>query len=108
MNLTKKEMEVMQVLWNRKAPMTASEIIEASVERTWSEQSLYAMLNRMVDKKAISLDRYKPTATNSAKAYIPLISLEEYLVKKTFEYDVDADKLIQIIIEKEAKKKEDQ
>ena len=41
MKLTKKELEIMAVLWNRKFPMTATEIIEASINRTWKENSIY-------------------------------------------------------------------
>lgn len=81
MTLTDKEMQVMLVLWDNKHPMTASEIIEVSNNRTWKESSIYSILNTLIKKEAVVLTYYKPTMTNNARAYASAITSEECMVK---------------------------
>jgi len=97
MKLTEKEMEIMAVLWSKKSSMTAAEIIEASNNRTWKENSIYIILNSLIKKGAVILTRDKPTMTNYAKTYTPIITSEEYTIayirnmKKTgIEIDIPA------------------
>jgi predicted transcriptional regulator len=80
MKLTDKELEIMAVLWDSKKPLTANEIIEASDNRTWKESSIYIIMNTLVKKKAVILKYYKPTGSNTARAYEPIISSEQYTV----------------------------
>ena len=83
MRLSKKELEVMHVLWESKVPMTATDIVEASAHvegRTWKLKSIYIILNALIEKEAIILSTMKPTQTNSAKAFAPTITKEEYVV----------------------------
>ena len=81
MKLTDKEMEVMVVLWDSKHPLTATEIIETSNNRTWKERSIYNILNMLIKKGAAVLTYYKPTVTNAARAYAPAITSDEYMFK---------------------------
>ena len=78
MRLTDKEMEIMAVLWSSVAPMTSSEIIGASDNRTWKESSIYIIMNTLLKKGAVALAQHKPTVTNFARAYKPIITSEEY------------------------------
>lgn len=81
MKLTKKELEIMCVLWEKKIPLTAAEIIEASSDRTWQEGSVYAIMNTLIKKGAVILAMHKPTGGNHARAYEPIITSEDYMVK---------------------------
>jgi len=76
--LTGKEMEIMAVLWGRKEPITASELIETSSDRTWKENSIYIIMNTLIKKGAVELTYYKPTGTNTARAYKAIITAEDY------------------------------
>jgi len=78
MHLTKKELELMDILWNTGKSMTATEIIEASKNRTWKEKSIFAMLRVLLNKGAITLADPKPTTTIHARAYKVAVTPEEY------------------------------
>lgn len=78
MKLTDKELEIMAVLWRIQKPMTASELIEISSNRTWKENSIYIIMNTLIKKGAVALTYYKPTGTNTARAYEPKITSDEY------------------------------
>jgi BlaI family penicillinase repressor len=81
MRLTDKEMQIMAVLWDNGTPMTASEIIVASENRTWKENSIYIIMNTLLRKGAVILAYLKPTTTKTARAYTSALTSEEYMVK---------------------------
>lgn len=60
--------------------MTATEIIEASNNRTWKENSMYILMNTLIKKGAVLPDKHKPTPTKNARAYKSTLTLEEYTV----------------------------
>jgi len=102
MRLSNKEREVMALLWNSDAPMTAAEIVEVSENRSWKENSIYIIIKSLVDKGAAAYFGLKPTATNNARTLKPVISAEDYALsiiedfKKgdTFDIKLDVDILI--------------
>lgn len=53
--LTKKEEEMMAVLWEQwehnQAALTALEILEASPNRTWKKNSLHLLINGLLKKE---------------------------------------------------------
>jgi len=80
MKLTEKELEIMNVLWRNGNPLTASEIIAASENRTWKEGSVYIIMKMLLKKGAVILAMHKPTVSNTARAYSPTLTCEEYIV----------------------------
>ena len=97
MNLTNKEMEVMCVLWKQKTPMTAADIREASDDRSWKDQSIYVMMNKLVKKKLVKLCQHKATATKSARAYQAVLTAEKFMARYTLgiDYCIDLDLFIE-------------
>ncbi|MCL2047115.1 MAG: BlaI/MecI/CopY family transcriptional regulator [Defluviitaleaceae bacterium] len=79
MRLTNKEMEIMVVLWGSEDALTAAEIIELSENRTWKDASIYIIMTTLLKKGAVIMPHHKPTATNTARAYKPLVTSEEYI-----------------------------
>ena len=78
MRLTDKELEIMAVLWRSESPLTATEIIDTSDNRTWKENSIYIIMNTLIKKGAVVLAHHKPTSTKNARAYVPALTTEEY------------------------------
>ncbi len=64
-HLTSKEFEIMKIFWQYDKPLTAAEIIDLSKEKTWSFNSLYPLLNKLLKNgksKKIIEHNYKVTA----------------------------------------------
>lgn len=72
------ELEVMKVLWRQGEAMTSSQIIEQLTGETqWKAKTIQTMLNRLVIKAAVSVDK-----TNSRNyRYQPLVEEEIYKLK---------------------------
>ena len=93
MHLTDNQAEIMDVLWENKYPMTITEIIEASSNRSWSKNSIYKIVELLEQKGAITVAHSSPTNANYAKAYVPAITPQQFIVKHTLEM-IDARKSV--------------
>ena len=80
LRLTGKELEIMMELWNSDIPLTTTEIIGNTPNRTFQEGSIFSIMNTLIKKGAIVLDAYKPTQGKHARSYKPLVSSEEYAI----------------------------
>ena len=53
MELTKSELEVMNVLWKAARPLSRNDIITMSVDKSWKSSSIHILLNGLLKKGAI-------------------------------------------------------
>ena len=49
--LTKSEHEIMNLLWHVDKPLTASEIIEQSTDKTWKDSYIHLLINSLLTRK---------------------------------------------------------
>ena len=77
--LTKKELEMMNVLWGRETALTASEILKVSTDRTWKDKSLHLMINSLLQKNLIVVDGFKRMEKVYARCFKPAISQTDYI-----------------------------
>lgn len=78
--LTKNEQEIMELLWSKNQPLSRSQIIELSTERTWKASSIHILLNQLLKKKAIKVDGFVKTGKNYGRTFSAAITPEEYQV----------------------------
>lgn len=78
-SLTKNELEIMEVMWEIKKPLSRAEIIELTPNRTWSTSSIHILLNKLLEKGAIKVDGFVRTNKNYGRTYSPLITQDEYI-----------------------------
>ena len=51
--LTKSEMEIMDVLWGSDKPLSRADLLARSEEKTWKDSSVHILLNGLLQKGAI-------------------------------------------------------
>lgn len=78
--LTKSESEIMELLWREKRPLSRSEIIELTPERTWKPASIHILLNSMLEKGAIEVAGFIQSTKNYARTFAPTLAPDEYIV----------------------------
>ena len=91
LELTKSELEIMNVLWTAGRPLTRGEILELSVDKTWKDNSVHILLNRLLAKGAIAEGGFARSGKSYGRLYEQQISGEEYYAENVF--SVSADKL---------------
>lgn len=84
MELTKSELEVMNVLWQASRPLSRSEILTLSTSRTWKDSSIHILLNGLLNKNAIKEAGYVRSGKTFGRLYAANISCQEYYAKNVF------------------------
>ena len=86
-NLTSKEFEIMKIFWQYDKPLTASEIITLSNTKTWSLNSLYPLLNKLLKKQFIEVIgniRSTKAPTRIFKAKITILDYSNMQIQSVF------------------------
>ena len=84
MELTKSELEIMNVLWEAGRPLTRGEILELSVDKRWKDNSIHILLNRLLAKGAIAEGGFTRSGKSYGRLYEPQISGVEYYAGSVF------------------------
>ncbi len=71
--ISESELEIMQILWNNKRPMTAPEIRKILQEqKNWKKSTVLTLIKRLTDKEVIACEK------KELFYYIPLVTEQEY------------------------------
>lgn len=82
-NLTEKEYEIMQILWQNSRPMLASDIMEAA-ENT-SSNSVHHILNKLMEKGFVKVAGNIKVVKSQSRLYAPTVSAVEYIAMQSGE-----------------------
>jgi len=77
--LSKRELDVMNVLWEAGRPMIASDI--PGVQPSLSINTVQSVLKKLLMRNFIEVDKIVHSGTVLTRSYRPIISSEEYAVK---------------------------
>lgn len=79
--LTKSEEEIMYLLWSVDEPLTSSEIVNKSVNKTWKKSYINLLINSLLKKNMIKVVGVKQMTKNYARTFVPTMSKDSYAVK---------------------------
>ena len=74
--LTHRDMDILNVLWEGKGSLTASQIVEAGPSLTIN--TVQAVLRKLLKKKLIEIDKIVYSGTVLCRSYKPAISANEF------------------------------
>ena len=78
MELTKSELEIMDVLWAANAPLSRSDLLERADEKTWKDSSVHILLNGLLQKGAIREAGFVKRSKTYGRTFLPNLTREEY------------------------------
>ena len=84
MELTKSEMEIMDVLWESKVPMSRADLLARSEEKTWKDSSVHILLNGLLQKGAILEAGLVKRIKTYGRVFAPTMTREEYFANTIF------------------------
>ncbi len=84
MELTKSELEVMNVIWGAGRALSRSEIISLSEYKTWKDSSIHILLNGLLSKGAIKEAGFVRSGKVWGRLYAANISCEDYYARTVF------------------------
>ena len=80
MYLTKNELEIMDVLWEQKRPLSRGELLSLPENKTWMDSSIHILLNSLLRKGAIREAGYAKCGKTSGRVYEAAFSCAEYYI----------------------------
>ena len=86
MELTKSEMEIMDVLWASDKPLSRSDLLERSEEKTWKDSSVHILLNGLLQKQAIREAGMVKRSKTYGRTFEATLTREEYFAATIFSH----------------------
>ena len=74
--ITNSEKQILEVLWDEEKPLTSSEIVGVSDDRTWKASSVHLLLNSLLNKDLVEVAGFKKTT------FQPTMTREEYSINQ--------------------------
>ncbi len=84
MELTKSEMEIMDVLWGSDKPLSRADLLDRSEEKTWKDSSVHILLNGLLQKGAITEAGLVKRSKTYGRVFAPTMTREEYFATTIF------------------------
>lgn len=84
MELTKSELQIMDVLWASDTPLSRSDLLERSEEKTWKDSSVHILLNGLLGKGAIKEAGFVKRSKTYGRTFAPALTREEYFASTVF------------------------
>lgn len=84
MELTKSEMEIMDVLWDAEGPLSRADLLERSEEKTWKDSSVHILLNGLLAKGAIEEAGVVKRIKTYGRVFAPTLTREQYYAQTIF------------------------
>jgi len=78
LELTKNELEIMELLWKEGRPLTSADIVKLSVEKTWKDSSIHILINSLLKKGAIQEAGFIRTGKGYGRTFETSESGEQY------------------------------
>ena len=86
MELTKSEMEIMDVLWASDVPLSRADLLERSEEKTWKDSSVHILLNGLLQKGAIREAGVVKRSKTYGRTFSPTMTREAYFAMTIFSH----------------------
>lgn len=82
--ITPTELEILNLLWDSNEPMTSSEIVNNSPEKSWKPSYIHLAVNSLLKKGYIEIAGFKPSTKNYARSFRPIIGKETLIIESLF------------------------
>ena len=86
MELTKSELEIMDVMWEGGVPMSRADLLAHSEEKTWKDSSVHILLNGLLQKGAIQEAGLVKRIKTYGRVFTPTMTREEYFANTIFSH----------------------
>ena len=86
MELTKSEMQIMDVLWESDQPLSRADLLAKSEEKSWKDSSVHILLNGLLQKGAICEVGFVKRSKTYGRTFSPAMTREEYFASTIFSH----------------------
>lgn len=102
MELTKSEMEIMDVLWQDGGELSRSDFLARAEEKSWKDSSVHILLNGLLNKGAIREAGFVKRSKTYGRTFLPTMTREEYFASTIFShrYKPEMEGLVRALLQR--------
>ena len=102
MELTRSEMQIMDVLWEAGQPLSRADLLAHSDGKSWKDSSVHILLNGLLEKKAICEVGFVKRSKTYGRTFSPTMTREQYYAHTIFShrYKPDLVRLIDALMDR--------
>lgn len=89
--MTKSEKQVMDLLWSTDKPLSCSEIVELSGDKTWKDSYVHSLIKSLMKKGIVKIEAFELVSRSYARKFAPKITKEEYYLNEYFDESPEND-----------------
>lgn len=86
MELTRSEMEIMDVMWESNVPVSRADLLARSEEKTWKDSSVHILLNGLLQKGVIQEAGLVKRSKTFGRVFSPTLTREQYFANTIFSH----------------------
>ena len=76
----------MDVMWASDVPLSRSDLLERSEQKSWKDSSVHILLNGLLQKTAIREAGFVKRSKTYGRTFVPTLSREEYFATTIFSH----------------------
>ena len=80
--MTKSEKQIMDLLWSVDEPLSCSEIIQMSGEKTWKDSYVHSLIKSLMKKDLVEVVSFELVSRSYARKFKPKLSKESYCLRE--------------------------
>lgn len=89
--LTKSEKQIMDLLWSVDKPLSCSEIVELSGDKTWKDSYVHSLIKSLMKKNMVKIESFELISRSYARKFAPKMTKEEYYLNEYFDESPEND-----------------
>lgn len=92
--VTDSELQVLDLLWEQDEPLTSTEIVHLSKDRTWKASYIHIMITSLLKKEMIRVAGFKKTTKNYARTFEPSMTREQWNLLQVTQQQKDTSRTL--------------
>ncbi|MBQ3284583.1 MAG: BlaI/MecI/CopY family transcriptional regulator [Ruminococcus sp.] len=80
--LTKSEKQIMDLLWSVNEPLSCTEIVEMSGEKTWKDSYVHSLIKSLMKKDMVEIAAFELISRSYARKFMPKLNKEQYCLRE--------------------------
>ena len=89
--MTKSEKQVMDLLWSTDKPLSCSEIVELSGDKTWKDSYVHSLIKSLMKKGIVKIESFELISRSYARKFAPKVTKEEYYLNEYLDESPEND-----------------
>jgi len=94
--LTKSEKQIMDLLWSVNRPLSCSEIVELSGDKTWKDSYVHSLIKSLMKKDVVEIQAFELISRSYARKFSPKLTKEAFYLREYLEEDPDNNTMLKL------------